>query len=367
MALPKVSVVMAVYNGEAYVSEAIESVLAQSFRDFEMVIIDDGSTDATTDILRRFETADDRIRVLRQKNSGQLAALNIGCGAAQGKYIARIDHDDVAFSDRFEKQVEFLDSHETVVIMGGGFVLVDKKGRRIRTELFPAEDQDIRKVLPLYNCFCHSTVMVRKETLQAVGGYRMAAALAEDYDLWCRMAEHGALANLPDPLIYRRVYPGQLSVANLRQQTLAALAIKKATEMRRTSGFDPLDDASYLDSRVLAEWGIDSASISSALAGAYLWWANLFLDIGDEETALMLASEAMSECEPKFLDSTVLAKIHWSAAKKIYATGRPARSLAPAWNALLMEFYSARSSGWKGLSILRTKLEKARPLFAWRM
>ncbi len=127
---PLVSVVMSVYNGERFLREAIESILSQTFRDFEFIIVNDGSTDGTAGILNSYALSDSRVRVFEQENMGQCASDNRGCSLARGKYIARMDSDDVSMRDRLERQIAFLENHEKVGLLGGAVEIIDDRGRR---------------------------------------------------------------------------------------------------------------------------------------------------------------------------------------------------------------------------------------------
>ena len=335
---PQVSVVMSVYNGEEYLEEAIKSILAQTFHDFEFIIMDDGSTDATIDILHKYETIDDRIRVYHQANSGLTASLNNGCQIAQGKYIARLDHDDVSVSARLERQVEFLERNPSVALVGTAFVLTGPTGLPVRTVHFPSEDHQIKELLLSYNCICHSTVMMRKDALQSLGGYRTAALYAEDYDLWIRMTERYALANLLEMMVYRRVHPTQVSLTNIEQQVISVVGVQAAARERRETGCDPIDHIHRITPGVLKKLGVGSEAIQRARAATYLWWAELLLEMGDEEAALGLLTKASSSGQLRFFKPSLVARVYWSAAKKCRQTGKISRRVLLFLQAALIIF-----------------------------
>src|SRR5438045_8388133 len=140
MSSTKVSVLMSVYNGQEFLCEAIESVSTQSYRDFEFLIIDDGSTDGTPEILRKYAAADERIRVHRHENRGRAESLNVGIELARGEYIARMDADDVALPERLRQQLEFLEGHPDVGLLGGAFELISSRGHLIRQISFATND-----------------------------------------------------------------------------------------------------------------------------------------------------------------------------------------------------------------------------------
>jgi len=221
----------------AFLPEAVRSVLAQTFASFELLIIDDGSTDGTQDCLNDF--ADARIRVVRNdSNEGLTRSLRRGVSLARGKYIARLDADDVALPGRLEQQVRFLDDHDDVIIVGGGCVLMDEAGKPFAIQRQPENDLTIRWVSLLINPFVHSTVMVRQRTLCEHGlNYDEAFDTAQDYDLWTRLIQHGKGANLPTPLIRYRVRSGITRQKRERQiehaKFIAARTIRAALPRSR--------------------------------------------------------------------------------------------------------------------------------------
>ena len=203
MTTPKVSVVMSVYNGEKYLREAVDSILNQTFRDFEFIIIDDGSTDSTPEILRSYE--DPRIVLLRnEQNIGLTKSLNRELAVAQGEYIARMDADDVSLPERLEKQANFLEGHPQVALVGTAFAGIDERGQ-VRWEWQEAlTDLEIKWQLLIENAFGHSTTMFRRDAAAAVGNYPEERVVCQDYALWSLMARRFSLANLPEILVYRR-------------------------------------------------------------------------------------------------------------------------------------------------------------------
>lgn len=221
MNAPKVSVVMSAHNEERYLGRAVESLLEQTFRDFEVIVIDDGSEDRTPEILASYD--DPRLHVVRQGNQGLISSLNRGMALARGQYIARMDADDVAYPERLARQVAFLSANPEVGLLGTAFDEIDGEGRVIGRRRYPTEDAALRRLLIRYNPFFHSSVMIRRGPLERVGGYLETAegVLVEDYDLWFRLARVTRLAILPDVLMARRYHGGNLSLrhetAQLRQ------------------------------------------------------------------------------------------------------------------------------------------------------
>ena len=203
---PTVSTVLPVYNCPQYIGEAIESVLAQSFTNFELIVIDDGSRDETPDVLRRY--TDSRIRHLSQENQGLAATLNRGIALARGRYVARQDQDDVSLPARFERQVAYLDANPACGLVGTWARIWREKEHTTRAHSHPSGNARLKFELLLNNPFVHSSVMLRKATLDRVGGYSTDRGRQppEDYELWSRIARVFEVANIPEILhVYREV------------------------------------------------------------------------------------------------------------------------------------------------------------------
>ncbi|TAL50348.1 glycosyltransferase [Patescibacteria group bacterium] len=230
----KVSVLMSVYNGERFIREAVVSLLGQTFRDFELLIVDDGSSDATPQILEELTAQDTRCRVITNPtNIGLTKSLNIALRQAQGDYVARMDTDDVALPQRLEKQVLFLDTHQEVGIVGTAYQFIDNAGNVIGETSPPIADQDLRRVLIRANPFLHSSVIIRKTVLDRVQGYNETFRRAQDYDLWMRLSLLTKLANLPDILMQKRFTTGMISFRKEREQIRFALRVRWNALRRR--------------------------------------------------------------------------------------------------------------------------------------
>lgn len=285
---PRVSVVMPVHDGGLYLEPAVESILGQTFTDFEFVIIDDGSTDSTAEVLRRHQAADPRIRVHPQARAGLVASLNRGCRESRAPYIARMDADDIAFPERLARQVEFLDRHPGVAVVGSAVVRIDASGRPIKRNVCPTSHREIVEALREYTCFTHPSVMLRAEALAAAGGYRPAYGPAEDYDLWLRLSERYELANLPDPLLYYRVYPDQLSVRQLDQQILSVVGARAAARQRALTGRDRSPGHELITPGLLREWGVADATLADAMGAGYRYAAYAMQQVGRLDEAIEL-------------------------------------------------------------------------------
>jgi glycosyltransferase involved in cell wall biosynthesis len=231
--MPSVTVLMSVYNGERYLSEAVDSVLHQTFTDFEFIIVNDGSTDDTTAILASYD--DPRIVLVQNEtNLGLTRSLNRGLGLAGGSYLARQDADDVSLPERLGSQVAFLTANPQTCLVGSSIMVVNSASEAITRMILPTSNRELQSLLLKRNPFCHGSVMLRKSSVQQVGGYREAFSRAQDYDLWLRLAEIGLVANLPTVLYQWRFTPEAVSVRHRREQmAYDALARQCAIHRRR--------------------------------------------------------------------------------------------------------------------------------------
>jgi glycosyltransferase involved in cell wall biosynthesis len=215
----RVTVLLPVYNGSRYLSEAIDSILAQTLEDFALLVVDDGSTDATPLILDRYE--DRRLRVLHRPHEGLIAALNAGLDEVSTEYVARMDADDVSAPERLAKQLALLDRRPDVTVVGTGFRLLSDDGVQGRVPPVFQRDKDLRRVLYLACPFIHGSVMMRTSAVRAAGGYAAGRECAEDYDLWCRIP--GRFAQLPEVLYSYRDHDAQTSVEAQERQARVVL------------------------------------------------------------------------------------------------------------------------------------------------
>jgi glycosyltransferase involved in cell wall biosynthesis len=220
MNVPTVSVVMPVYNERPYLEESIRSVLNQSFDDFEFIIVNDGSTDGSKDVMERFSDEDQRIRVFHQENQGIGTSRNRGLRLAHGKYIAVMDGDDVTHTDRFERQVRFLDENPEIGVVGTKSKYIDSEGNPHPWGHWPipTTPEVIAWRLMFNTCLVHPSVMMRHSLIEKLGGYAEWATPAEDYELWTRAVREMRLANLPGTLHELRRHEGSVTVSHREQQ-----------------------------------------------------------------------------------------------------------------------------------------------------
>ncbi len=317
---------MAVCDGEEYIEEALDSILGQCFQNCECIVINDGSVDGTTRILQRYAQLDQRLRVFHQANRGLIAALNKGCRLARGKYIARMDADDVSVPGRFAMQVDFLDRHPTVAVLGGAIKLISAKGAFIGERHYPVDDRQIKKALREDDCLAHPTVMMRKDAFDATEGYRRPFLHAEDYDLWLRMAERFEFANLSAVLLYYRLHARQVSTQHIRQQVLSAIAAQATAQIRRETGQDPPLPPDGVNADSLVSLAVRRDRITETLIREHVYWAGAMRSTGEYELAETLLRDALALSH---MEATTrwLADIHVEFAKCQYLQGHPPRAL----------------------------------------
>jgi hypothetical protein len=337
---------MPVYNGETYLAEAVESVLGQTLEDLELVAVDDGSQDGSRAILEEFAATNPRVRLLaNDRNLGIAAALNRGWRAAKAQYVAVMHADDVALPERLLRQAEFLDDHRSTAVVGGAATMIDADGRPISSMRFPTASGVIRATLLQHNCLAHPSVMIRREALEAVGGYRFD--IVDDYDLWLRLADHYELANLPESVILYRLHPGQLSVLALEEKVPMVLAVRAAARIRRASGDDPLTGVQKLTPDIVEGLNVDRGELTALLERELLTWATLLADLGHREDAEELVARASRTLGSRATSAFAAAK-ELRRAEALLSDRRPVAAVARGLVALRHEprYASARLVDW---------------------
>ena len=216
---------MSVYNGERYLREAVQSILTQTYSDFEFIIVDDGSTDDTWELLSRY--GDPRIRLVRNaENLGLVKSLNKGLTLARGSLVARQDADDTSLPKRLEKQVLYLERHPEVGLLGTWLYVTDASGRHLAVRQRPGIDAEIRWHMLFENAFGHTAVVFRKHLLEDEDvAYDEAMVHVEDYDLWVRLLQRTRGANLQEPLVTRRMHGHSVGALHYEEQNRRAVGI----------------------------------------------------------------------------------------------------------------------------------------------
>lgn len=262
---PLVSVLMTVYNGRRYLAEAIESILRQTLSDFEFIIVDDGSTDGSLDLLRTYEKQDARIRLYERPHAGIVPAANFGLRQCRGDFVARMDSDDIATPRRFEWQVETLRSNPDAVVCGGAYELIDAAGRLLRPEWPPTDDETLQELCLLgMTPICQPLSMIRKSAMDRVGEYDVVVETAEDNDMWLRLGEIGKLICVSEILLKYRQHAASVSeVKSLAQADRIRIGCEKAYARRN------------LERRFISPpaWRPSGAGSQYQFLLKYGWWA----------------------------------------------------------------------------------------------
>lgn len=219
---PRITVLLPVHNGGAYLDAAVRSILGQTFPDFELLAIDDGSTDGSGEVLRGYR--DPRLRLVENsRNLGIVETLNRGLSLARGEYIARMDSDDISLPERFERQSRFLDAHPEVGVVGTSGGLIDGREESLGSFRYPLSHEAICFSLHFFNPLAHPSVMMRREVVLSSGGYRSVGlsrgetSFPEDYDLWWRLSDLTRLANLPNRLLLLRKHVGTVTARHMEE------------------------------------------------------------------------------------------------------------------------------------------------------
>lgn len=228
----KISVLMPVYNGERYIKETIKSILNQSYKYFEFIIVDDGSTDDTLKIIQSF--TDQRIYVISANHAGIVQALNIGLERCRGEYVIRIDADDLCMSERFSTLLNYMEANKQVIVCGSWAKKINTNGEVIeKMNYVPVESKEIKKYTLLHNPFIHPSVIFRKDVIYKAGMYKKFKH-NEDYELWTRILQVGEGHNIPEELIYYRIHENQLTRKSNLQMRFVGLGVRILAFVRLT-------------------------------------------------------------------------------------------------------------------------------------
>ncbi len=268
------SVLLPVYNGEKYLAEAIRSVLGQTFTRFELLLLDDGSTDASCELMQSFVAVDSRCRLFSWPNRGIVATLNAGLEHARGDFIFRMDADDICLPSRFEKQIEFLRDHPDHVALGSMVQWIDPEGMplRVAVEQFSHDEIDARLLTGAHVLY-HPAMCIRASALRKVGGYREGYKHSEDLDLFLRLAEIGKVANLREILLRYRQHFHSIGKQHTRLQWQSACtAIEEACARRGIGGVEdllkgfvpPPSQALGELHQIWAWWALHSGNVATA-------------------------------------------------------------------------------------------------------
>lgn len=320
-ATPPVSVLMTVYNGLPYLEQSLQSVRAQTFRDYEFIIVDDGSKDGSVEVLRRYAAEDPRIRLIANEvNKGQTPCLNQGIAEARGTWIARQDADDLSDPRRLELQMREVTARPHLALLGTNGWLIDSEGRSLGLINAPVGEAGVRWSSVFYNPFLHTAVLFRRQLALDLGGYSTAFRIAQDYDLWMRIMEKHPADNLAERLVTYRVHGKSLS--NSDRETTTREAEISCRRVLASVGLEKFQDADSLALIGAFREGITPESLGK-------FWS------------LHARMKAASGLRGDFANA--IALMHWKAAgalagrSKIHAVGEVARAFltAPALVAAL--------------------------------
>ena len=220
-----IDVLMPIYNAERHLEVAVRSILQQTMTDFQIICVNDGSTDGSADILARLSGEDERVKIISQQNKGLVGALNRGLAACTAPFVARMDADDIAMPDRFEKQLAFLIDNPKILAVGSSVLEIDRDDEPLGVEHFGIQHQEIEDgMMRMKTALAHPAAMIRREVFNRLGGYRPEFEFVEDLDLWFRISEIGELANLPDVLLcYRQHASVSWQLGRIRRRRILEL------------------------------------------------------------------------------------------------------------------------------------------------
>ncbi len=241
-----ISVVMSAYNSEKFISGSITSILNQTYENWELIIINDASSDNTLKIINQFSENDSRIKVIDNgKNLGLTISLNIGIKNSSGEYIARLDSDDLAEPSRLEKEIDYLHADPDVGLVGSGAHLINSFGDKIGSMNVMSQPYFVNKFIINLNPFIHSSLMFRKKALDDVGSYRERFRYSQDYDLILRLSDRYKLSNIPLPLIRWRVSDGSVTMQHHTLQRIYADIAREFAIERRNFGHDVYESTDF--------------------------------------------------------------------------------------------------------------------------
>lgn len=278
---PTISVLVPVHNAQRYVAASLQSVLAQSCGDFELIVFDDGSTDDSPRIIEQIAREDSRVLFQRHSNRGMARTLNAMLTLARGQWIARLDADDEALPPRFARQVDFLSQHPECCVVGSAVECIDEDGDPYCVDVYPLEHAEIEaRMLAGRGGIIHPATMIRREAMVQAGGYAIDCPVVEDQDLWLRLALRGRLANLAEPLTRYRVHAQNMSftAAEAANQRLAEV-LAGARRQRGLPAAVPLqqagtDQADGWDRRRHWAWSaVHARNLATARKHARALWA----------------------------------------------------------------------------------------------
>ncbi|MBT0571528.1 glycosyltransferase [Curvibacter sp. CHRR-16] len=280
--MPLVSVVLSIYNGEKYLAQAIDSVLQQDLKGFELLLVDDGSSDGSLGIIRQYEKQDTRCRVLTGPNQGLIGSRNLGISQARAELVALMDQDDICMPNRLSKQLRYMNDHLECVVVGSKVLLIDPDGEPIAPMLLGETHEaiDAANMSGRGGAIVNPSSMLRKSAFLAVGMYPKDFVHAEDIDMFLRLAEVGRVANIPDILLHYRQHLAGTGYQHRQKQQASAIAAVQAACQRRGLVFNAHE---------LAITATNEVVVIGDVYAKWAWWA---LDAGYVRTMRKYAFRA---------------------------------------------------------------------------
>lgn len=277
MRAPYISVMTSCYNSSRYLKEAIESILDQTFINYEFILINDGSKDHTLNIIREYAAKDARIVIIDKENTGLTDSLNVGLSRARGTWIARMDDDDISLPNRFEKQLNVISSSNDIILLGSGCITIDENGRELKRYTYPSEHKSFLSSIERgHSTFPHTSALFRLDVARKLNGYRRRMNGSEDLDLWLRLSAQGRIACIPEPLLKLRKHSESITAKNERLLILSTACV--LSHLLRKDGLpDPVDGSednylefiNFIEKRLVDEKAFEVQRLLSNLQNIY--------------------------------------------------------------------------------------------------
>lgn len=320
---PAITVLVPVYNAREFIARAIQSILHQTFTDFELLLIDDASTDDSVEVMRSVAGTDPRARLVLRPHEGYTKVLNFGLAVARGEFVARMDADDIARPNRLAEQVAYLKSHTRCAVVGGHVRCFTRENEPGEVTYYPLTDAEIRRLLPTRSCFAHPATMIRKSALPAGEPYRPPLEPAEDYDLWLRLSERHDLANIDRVVLDYRIHDKQVSFTRLERQIVLTAAIAELGR-RRVAGLaePPLDPAADDARAFAASLGLNMTAINRVLLAQMIGRYEFLHARGNTAQAGELAGLVMTRFGELGSPGLARSALAWSDADRALRRGR---------------------------------------------
>jgi glycosyltransferase involved in cell wall biosynthesis len=351
---PAISVVLPVRNGGGYLDAALGSIERQTFGDWELIIVDDRSTDATQGIIDQQARRDPRVKACRTEGGGLIDALNTGVTKARAPLIARMDADDLARPQRLERQLAAFEKRPDLLVLGGQVRHIDSEGGKLGTGRYPVGTVACRKQSLFSSPLCHAAVMMRTDAVRHLSGYRRSYRHAEDYDLWLRFAEVGEIDNLHDTLLDYRIHPKSVTSLNLHTQSMNAALARLAADARARGEGDPTPAPGWQGETIEEVCKNHSMPVAVRRRAVLAYWRALVLSGGFRNLNILLEfRERLSDLAEYAVEAGELEAFASLTLRAAYLAGRAGSPLMSAqylaWSISSAPGAAARDiAGWLG-------------------